>query len=241
MKLKKIIKRFENESVCVVGKKGRGKDMLMSNVVMRRKLPYVANINYGGSYLPLDLQAIACGGNTYKDFLNGTVKPYTYPYADGTDFYISDIGVYFPSQYCNELNRDYKQIPVFMALSRQLGLASIHFNCQALNRAWDKLREHSDCYILCRSCKVLFGKLVIQKVRIYDKYESALNAIPPYRVHIPLRAGKEATMNAKIERERYYCMNGEIQSGTLIYWNKSNYDTRAFKKMLEKGVNYEQI
>lgn len=88
---------------------------------------------------------------------------------------------------------------------------------------------------------MLFGKLVIQKVRIYDKYESALNAIPPYRVRIPLRAGKEATMNAKIERERYYCMNGEIQSGTLIYWNKSNYDTRAFKKMLEKGVNYEQI
>ena len=38
MRFKKIIKLFEDQNVCVCGLRGTGKDLLMSNVVIRRKL-----------------------------------------------------------------------------------------------------------------------------------------------------------------------------------------------------------
>lgn len=240
MRLKKIIKLFENGSVCVVGMRGRGKDLLFSNVIPRRKIPYISNVKYGGAdHFEFDIKKIDCGNNTYKNFVSGNLRYYTFPYPDKTDIYISDVGVYFPSQYCNELNRDYKNIPVFMALSRHLGLCNVHINVQNLNRAWDKLREQSDTYILCLRCKVLFGRLVIQQVRIYDKYESCLTRQPPFRVKLPIMANKEMRLSADIEKERYECMHGKIKTGLLIYWNKGSYNSRIFKTKLEKGVRDE--
>ena len=48
MGLRKIIKMFESGCVSVSGMMGTGKDLLMGNVIMRRKRPYVSNMNYGG-------------------------------------------------------------------------------------------------------------------------------------------------------------------------------------------------
>ena len=236
MRLKKVIKLFENGSVCVVGMRGRGKDLLFSNIIPRRKLPYVSNVKYGGAeHHEFDIKTIDCGNNTYKQFISGELNYYEFPYPDRTDIYISDVGVYFPSQYCNELNRDYKNIPVFMALSRHLGQCNVHINVQNLNRAWDKLREQSDTYILCRKCFVLWGKVVIQFIRIYDKYESCLSRQPPFKLTLPLTANKEMRLNADMEKERYECTHGKIKNGILIYWNKGNYDNRIFKKKLLEG------
>lgn len=146
---------YKEGSVCVCGLVGRGKDMLMANVVVRRGIPYVGNTNYCSElYIPFNYKDIDCGGNTYDDFINGTLKYYEYPYPDGTDIYLGDLGVYFPSQYCSELNHKYKNIPTFLALSRQLGKAHVHFNVQNLNRAWDKVREMSEKYVWCSWCKV---------------------------------------------------------------------------------------
>lgn len=240
MKLKKIIRLFEQGSVCVVGMKGRGKDLLFSNVIARRKLPYISNVDYEGEHFAFDIQSINCGENTYRNFINGNIIYYEFPYPDGTDLYLSDVGVYFPSQYCSELNRDYKYVPVFMALSRHLGLCSVHLNVQNLNRSWDKLREQSDTYILCRRCHVFFGKIVLQWVRIYDKYESCLTRQPPFRLSLPLMASKEMKLNAKIEKERYECTHGSIKSGLLIYLHKGSYDSRVFKTMLKEGKKIEK-
>ena len=68
--MKKIIKLFRSGNVCVCGLRGRGKDMLIANVAVRRGLPYVSNVDYGGdcrSFVPMDYN---CGGNTYENFLN---------------------------------------------------------------------------------------------------------------------------------------------------------------------------
>lgn len=240
MTIKRIAKWFARETVCVVGRKGTGKDVLFGNVIARRKKPYISNTDYGGEYKPLELEKLMCGGNTYKDFINDTLKPYTYPYEDETDVYIADVGVYFPSQYCNELNRDYKQIPVFEALSRHLGKANLHFNVQNLNRAWDKLREHSDLYIRCRLCKVLFGKIVIQIVTVYDKYESCVNKVAPFRLKLPLFANKEMRLMADIQRQNYRNTHGQVKTFLLVYWNKSKHDTRAFKEMLANPCKTER-
>lgn len=232
--MKRIIKLFRAGNVCVCGLRGRGKDMLFANVAVRRGLPYVANIDYGGSYIKFNPLDYACGGNSYDDFITGTIKPYVYPHEDGTDIYVSDAGIYFPAQYCKELNKKYGYLSTFMALSRQLGECNFHFNVQNLNRVWDKIREQSDIYIMCNWCKVLFGRLVIQKVTVYEKYESAVDRVPPYRPP-KVRMNNDRKMNISMEKQRYRTAHGDIKVYPLVYLNKSTYDTRQFKKILESA------
>lgn len=232
--MRKIIQMFEDGNVCVVGLRGRGKDMLMANVVMRRKKPYISNTNYGGQWLPFKPKDFTCGGNSYKDFLEGTVKHYEWPYGDGVDVYASDLGVYTPAQYCNELNKAYPGIPVYMALSRQIADANFHCNCQNLNRIWDKIREQSDMYIMCNWCKVLFGKIVLQKVTIYELYEAAVKRVPPFRLPMPL-FNPERQFTWRIQKESYLINYGYIKPRFLLYINRSNYDTRIFKEILRNG------
>lgn len=232
--MKKIIKLFQSGNVCVCGLRGRGKDMLFANVAVRRGLPYVANIDYGGEYIRFDPLNYTCGGNTFEDFISGTIKPYVYPHSDGTDIYVSDAGIYFPAQYCKELNKRYGFLSTFMALSRQLGECNFHFNVQNLNRVWDKIREQSDIYVMCNWCKVLFGKFVIQKVTVYEKYESAVDRVPPYRPP-KVRLNNDRKMNIAMEKQRYRTAHGDIKVHCLFYRNLSNYDTRQFKKILESA------
>lgn len=160
---------------------------------------------------------------------------YVFPYPDDTDIYISDAGIYFPAQYCNELNKKYPHFATFQALTRQLGNCNFHINVQNLNRVWDKIREQSDTYILCLNCIVLFkGKLVIQRIREYDLYESAVKRTPPLRLKTP-RMNKEAKATVNTTREKYRAEHGTIRNHILIYRNKSKYDTRYFKKLLADG------
>ncbi len=234
-----VVKMFEKGSVCITGQRGRGKDLLIGNVIARRKKPYVSNLNYGGEgYEPLELCKLTMGENTYDDFIKGTLKEYHYPYKKGADIYISDVGVYLPSQYCNELNKKYPYLPTYVALSRQVSRNNIHFNTQNLNRAWDKLREQSDMYINCNWCKVLFGKIVIQSITIYDKAESCQARIKPCRIHIPLLCSPERRTQIEMYLDNFYNQHGMVKNMLLIYWNRAEYDTYAFEKML--GVTYEK-
>lgn len=235
MRFKKIIKYFEDGNVMICGMKGRGKDLLMSNVAVRRKLPYVSNIDYGGERFELDFDLIDCGKNTYENFISGNVYYYSYPYPDGTDIYISDCGVYFPAQYCNELNKKYPYLPVTYSLIRHVGNARIHTNSQSLARCWDKMREQSDLYILCRRCFYLPGDIVIQFITVYERYESALDRQRPLKLPVPLLASSEAKMSARIMQEQYRAAHGLIRNGILIYKNISSYNTRQFKEILEGG------
>lgn len=244
MNLKKLYKRyFKVGNVCVTGLRGRGKDMLFANVVSRSTRQYISNIDYQckSDYFPFDPLALQIG-NDYNNFLSGVVRPFSYRYPQKVDYYISDCGVYFPSQYNGELNKQYKDIPAFMALSRHIAECNVHINVQNLNRCWDKIREQSDIYIRCISCRVI-GKLVIQKIIVYDKYESCLNRVEPFR---PLRApllshgtnrGQYKVKNEELLRS-FKERNGMVRKYTLIYFNRSKYDTRAFKELLK--VNYEK-
>lgn len=237
MRFKTILKIFDSGNVCVVGLRRRGKDMLFANVVARRKKPYVSNTDYKckySQYHKLDLNEFDCGKNSYHNFISGDINKYVFPYSDGTDLYIADCGVYFPSQFHNELNKKYPYFGSFMALSAQLGKCNVHSNCQNLGRIWLTIREQSDLFILCNKTIYLFG-FVIEKVTIYEKYESCANRVPPFRMRLGLFAKKEMKNLLKIEKEKYRISNGEIKSGILFYFNKSKYDTRVFKSMLENG------
>lgn len=235
MKLKKIIELFEVGNVCVCGLKGRGKDMLMANVTQRRQLPYVSNVDYGGVHYPFVPLQYDCGRNTYEEFIDGNVYPYDFPYADGTDLYISDAGVYFPSQFQGDLVKKYGFFCSFMALSRHLGECNVHFNVQNLNRCWDKIREQSDIYIMCNSCHVIFHKFVFQRVTLYENYDSAVKRVPEFRLKKPL-LNCDRRFQWEVQKQNYDISYGKIRTGLLIYKNRSNYDTRIFKEMLHNGT-----
>lgn len=237
MTINKIKQMFEKANVCVFGLKGTGKDMLMANVIARRKHEYISNIDYthDSRFHLLNFDDIDCGKNKYTDFINGTVKKYVFKYPYNTDVYISDCGIYLPSQYCSELNNKYPYLPTYFALSRHVARGRIHTNAQHLGRVWDKIREQSDTYIRCRFCYVLFGKIVIQGVTIYDKYESALNRVKPCRVSVPLTRDTTARQFAKQYLDNFYNTHGNVHNHTLIYINKSNYDTHHFEEVLKNG------
>lgn len=237
--MKKIIKLFQSGNVCVCGLRGRGKDMLMSNVAIRRNMPYISNVDYGGTWAKFFPSDFDCGMNTYGNFLNNNIQPYIYPFPDGTDLYISDAGVYFPAQNCKELNKHFGYFSTFWALSRHLGECNVHFNSQNLNRVWDKIREQSDIYIMCNWCRVLFGRFVIQRVTIYEKYQSAVDRVPPYKLP-RLRMNADRKCNVAMEKQRYRTTYGDIKCRTLFYRNRSSYDTRIFKTILE-GPYYDNL
>lgn len=243
IKLKKLINIFNKASVCVEGLRGTGKDVLFGNIIARRKEPYISNLDYSEKekYIKFDLDQINMNGNTYEEILKGEVKQYNFAeFAPrGTDIYISDAGVYFPSQFFSELNKKYKGIPLYLALSRQVSHNNVHINSQNLNRVWDKIREQSDQYILCRSCKFIkipFTKkyLVNLKIRIYEKYESFINRMPPFRMKVPL-FNKLAKTNIKLAKEQYNQQNGNIKTMNLFFINKSKHDTYYFEKLFENG------
>lgn len=247
MNLKKLIKKYYNQgNVCVDGLRGRGKDMLTSNIIYQRGNGYISNLDYHcktANYTELDFDKLDVK-NSYDNFINGDIVYYDYPYNEKEDIYISDSQLYFPSQYCNELNKRYPRLPNFFALSRQLGLCNIHINTQNLNRLWDKIREQSDYYIKCNKCIVLFGKIVIQTVTIYDKYQSCIDRVEPFRsLQVPMFAKGETCANFKLKNEELFRSfkqnNGMVKRRTLVYINRSNYDTRYFKSLLLGGVKVE--
>ena len=239
MRFKKLIRLFEDGNVCVCGLRGRGKDLLMSNVAIRRDLNYISNIDYGGKHHEFNYSDLDCGKNSYNQFIEGSVHHYVYPYPDGTDVYLSDAGIYFPSQFCNELNKKYLYMSVFQAISRHVGGCNFHFNAQNLNRVWDKIREQSDIYILCRRC-IYFNGFVFQQITIYDKYDSAVSRMRPLRLPAPLIGSSEAKMMRKIQMAQFEAAHGYIRNRILIYRNRSTYNTRQFAEILGKGSVLDQ-
>lgn len=237
MGIRSITRLFEKHSVMVSGEKGSGKDVLFGNVIARRKKPYVSNMNYtlDKNYQLLDFKKLDCGGNTYKNLILGNYFYYEYPYIMGSDIYVSDSGIYLPSQYNNELNKMFPEFPTFMALSRHLGDCRVHVNSQEMKRPWDKVREQSENYIRCNWCFVLFG-VVLQKVTYYDKYESALARIRPCRVRRNSLFNAQANIQADIYRDNFFNQHGIVKSYILIYLNKSKHDDKAFRKLFKEGI-----
>lgn len=240
MRFKKIIKLFDQGNVCVTGLRGRGKDVLMGNVIARRKLPYVCNVDYHckkSTFNRLQLQALD-PLNDYTNFITGKYRKYVYPYEDKTDVYVSDAGIYFPSQYCSQLDKHFSGFSVYQAISRHLGDCNFHFNTQNLNRVWNKIREQSDIYIRCCWCKFIFKKIVVMKVIIYDKYQSAVDNVAPYKhISAPIFSKQEVRAQYKSKDEvlwrQFTNTYGTVKKGILVFKNKTNFDSRFIKKLLE--------
>lgn len=244
LRFRQVLKLFDSGNCIVFGLRGTGKDLLFSNVVAYRNKPYCSNMNYLDSVknapvcYPFDPVYIKLGGNTYRNFTENNILPYSYPLPDGCDYYLSDGGVYFPSQECSDLNRRYPSIAMFQALSRHVGNCNFHVNIQNLNRLWDKIREQSDIYIRCISCKVSKRGIVSQKLIVYDRYQSAVDRVEPLKVKTPL-LGKAVKTDIALTKANFKAKYGNITKIKVRYKNKGHYDSRRFKKILEG--EYEKV
>lgn len=216
---------FARHNVIVFGVKGAGKDLLFQLVINRRRRKYYSNISYGGRGELVNISDVSVPPNTYQTLIDGKYYRVAPRFADKCDIYISDGGVYLPSQYDTYLSKQYKSFPLAYALSRHLWDNRIHINTQALNRLWLKLREQSDCYIKCRySFRFLFW--LFTRITIYDNYQSALDDRRPI---------KKRWFNkfAKSQVDVYDATAGDIKSMYVCQRvRRIKYDTRAFKKML---------
>ena len=220
-------KRFDNGNVIVFGHKGKGKDLLFQKVINKRKNKnYFSNIDYGKKYNNLDMCMLDLAPNTFENMIENNIVKIIDPLGcENTDIYISDGGIYFPSQYDTLLNKKYRSFGLAYALSRHLWNNNIHVNTQALSRVWKLLREQADTYIKCRyTLKLPF--ILITFYTIYDKYSSADNDIRPIKARFRNKI-------SKAETDIYNGTNGLIKNGFIVQLKRSvKYDTRIFKNII---------
>lgn len=236
IRIKKISKWFQEGNIIVAGERGKGKDVLFGNVIARIKRPYISNVDYTNDdrYIPLNYQALNVN-NTWRNFISGKINYYKFPYSDGTNVYISDMGIHMPSQYNNELDSECGELAVYAALSRHLSHGHVHGNTQYPERPWNKMREQAENkFITCTRCIVWHG-WVFAQFRLYDKRESWIANIPVFPYKAPIFKKKSDKINIDLEKTKYTIQYGNIKNYTYVCRNKSKHDTRSYKQLLENG------
>lgn len=226
----RLKKRFDKGNVIVFGNKGKGKDLVFQWIINQRKKPYFSNIDYGGDYTSIKLSEIDVGNN-FNNFINEDInKIEKREDMEGKDIYISDCGVYLPSQFDTTLHKTYKGLPIYYALSRHLYSNNIHTNVQNLEREWKALRELGDTFIWCKNTINIFG-ILITEIYIYEKYETALNRTLPLEVNF-------LDADENLQKKQFDATNGNIEKMYLFNPIPSlKYDTRAFSKKVFKEKN----
>lgn len=217
-----LINTFKDNNVIVFGKKGTGKDLLFQMVINGRNDLHYSNNVYHKKTVDINIGDITVAPNTWENIINGEYIKISPIFEEKKDFYISDAGIYLPSQYDNLLNKKYPSLPIMYAIVRHLYNSNIHINTQALNRIWLKLREQADHYVKCVKSFKFLG-LMFSKVIYYSDYESANKNVLPMDSRILNKYNKALI-------EQHEALYGVIKS--MWYCQrikKLTYDSRHFK------------
>lgn len=227
-----LVERFRDCNVIVFGKKGRGKDLVFNKVINARQEPCYSNIQFNSKLC--DVKCIgdfSVAPNTYNNFLDDNVVVVDKVLDERRDMYVSDGGIYLPSQYHALLDRKYPSLPIYYALSRHLTKSNIHINTQNLSRVWDKLREQADCYIRCERTHNILGFLFTEFV-VYDYYESAKQGLQPFPHSFFSSSFNTAAYN------EFVAHHGTIKRYIICqHVSRCKYDTRYFHKVLYGRVS----
>lgn len=219
-----IVNAFEDGNVIVFGKKGKGKDLIFNKVINTRGKNCYSNIQFNKEYCTIkSIKEFSVEPNTFESLLEDKVKIIPKNLKEETDYYISDGGIFLPSQYSNILCKNYPSLPIYYALSRHLTNSNIHINTQYLGRVWDKLREQADKYIKADGTKCIFGFLITKFV-YYEKYDTAMSNVSPYK-----STGLFKSSESRAEEEKHLATYGEIKEGYIIqHKRRAVYDSRYF-------------
>lgn len=227
-KTNKILKTiFRNSSTYTFGAKGKGKDLLFQKVInLRKNEGYYSNIYYGGYYQNLNLNAMNVEPNTINDFINGELRGIRTYLVEQRDLYVSDAGLYLPNYEDAKLNKEYKSMPLFIAVQRHILLSNTHVNSQAYGRVWKKIREQADFYFKALKVVKIMPFALYAKIRIYDKETSAEQDLRPLK-------RKLFQKNSQSQAD-YSASNGLIEERWYrLSRRKIKYDTRAFKRLFK--------
>ena len=218
-----LVDAFDNYDVAVYGFRGSGKDCIFAHSINLKGAPHYSNIYYNDLTEVRDIKELNVGGNSYEDFINGDIKKFEPNFEEGYHFFISDAGVYLGSQYNKELDSNYGELPIHIALRRHLYDSHVHTNSQALSRVWNKLREQQGLYIHALSAEN-YGDFLLISAISYTNYESALACLPPPR-----------------KPDKFYTMkHGEIVERRFkVPISSLEYNTRHFKSILH--IQKEEI
>lgn len=224
---KDILNRFKNGNVIVSGRKGYGKDLLFQYVINKRKSGYFSNLDYGGCYHNIAVKDLELSPNDYNHFIKGEIKQINKnEEMEGHDIYLSDSGVYLPSQFDSTIQKVYPSLSIFFALNRHLYNNGMHLNAQRLDRIFKSLREQADSYILLRKRRIKIPFFIVIRTRVYEKYDSALQELEPLN-------SRFFNKYSKAEVDLYKAKHGYIKNGLLFISKRSlHYDSRAFHKIL---------
>lgn len=218
---------FENGNVVVTGRKGYGKDILFQQVINWRNKDYHSNLDYGGAFHKFDIKQLELTPNTYHNFIKGDiVKVEKDNRFEKADIYISDGGVYLPSQADYLLHKTYPSLPITYALNRHLYNNGIHVNAQRIERIWKALREQADYFVLLRKRPLKLPFFMVLFTTEYDRYESARQELQPM-VNTLFNKYSKAEVNL------FKAKHGFVKNGLIIVpkW-KLHYDSRAFHKIV---------
>ena len=233
-----LIKCFTEENCILFGAKGAGKDLIFNKVINCREQQCYANIPYNKELCVVkDIRDLSVAPNDYKNILNDDIKIIPKINKECCDYYISDGGIFLPSQYSGELVKNYPSLPIYYALSRHLTNSNIHINTQYLGRVWDKLREQAAYYIRAlhtTKLSITFGKganrrehgVLITSFIVYDNYQSALSKMRPFENKRLFEGSEGAAAKAD-----FLAKHGNIKEYKIIqYIGNVHYDSRHFHK-----------
>lgn len=223
----RIKRAFIEGNVIVSGRKRYGKDILFQAVIKWRNEPYHANYNYGGQYTHIDLKELELTPNTYDNFINGNIEQVKKDDTlEKSDIYISDAGIYLPSQADSKLHKVYPSLPITYALTGHLFANGIHCNAQRLERIWKALREQADYFIRIRKRALKLPFFFVVFTTEYEKYESAKQELNPL-------GSRLFNKYSKAEMDKFKAENGFIKNGFVIVPKRYlKYDTRAFHEII---------
>lgn len=222
-----VLSYFKYDSVCVFGKKGKGKDILFQYVIRKQKVRPYSNTSYGDSNDLISVSDLRIN-NTFSNAINEEWKKCDdYKIREGADIFISDCGVYLPSQYYSTLDKLYPDLPLFMAVSRHLSNTNVHINTQNIGRVWDKVREQCGYFIKARKTRVI-GRLAFTSLIVYDRSDTAEHGVLPFK---PARKKRKAEVEA--QRLDFVATYGLVKAYTLVQLlPRKHYDSRFFKQKI---------
>jgi hypothetical protein len=238
-----LVNCFTDANCIVFGLKGAGKDLLYNKVINSRNVNCYANIPYNKELCTVkDIQDFSVSPNTFENILNNDIKIVPKINKECCDMYISDGGIFMPSQYSNQLIKNYPSLPIYYALSRHLTNSNIHINSQYLGRVWDKLREQAGYFIRAvkttrlaikvkdgkdKDSKKLVGFLITDFI-VYDNYASAMAQLQPFD-NKRLFSGAEGAAT----KAEFVAKHGNIKSYKVIQRISSvYYDSRYFHYLI---------
>lgn len=234
-----IIKQyFKKLSIVVCGKRGKGKDTILSYIYSQRcyksincNIPLTKKttnlIKIKDIMLP---EYISRKSIENMDFTKLDFKKYQFL---ENPTIISDAQINFPNFEDSQLKKEYSSLAISYQVWRHLYNAPLHFNTQNFDRLWKILREQVEDCIKMLMC-IRLPHYTILKCRYYENAKDCIDNLKPLKISL-LRLVKDDVV--KVENSK----RGFIKDYFLLIPNKRiQHDSRFYKKIIFDSNTFDE-